>query len=141
MNAKDCGIAVLALILATSVWFAQGLQPKALPTDLEDWTNYFRAEVFLDNRIRPFGIRGGSMAPTFRDDDIVFTVKYPRENLMVGDIAVFYLEKADGMVAHRVISVQPDGVITKGDANFSDDGELITEIEGLAIGVLFSSRW
>ncbi|MEM3402403.1 MAG: hypothetical protein QXH08_04170, partial [Candidatus Hadarchaeales archaeon] len=68
-------------------------------------------------------------------------ITYPVENLGVGDIAVFYLQKAGGRVVHRVISVLPNGVLTKGDANPSDDGEIISQIEGRVIGTLFTSRW
>ncbi|MFN4133380.1 MAG: signal peptidase I [Candidatus Hadarchaeales archaeon] len=141
MSLKDKEIALLACLLIASIFFAMTFQPRPLPAGLENWTQYFRAEAFLDNRIWPIAIQGNSMKPTFEDGDVVLAIQCPVENLRVGDIAAFYLPKAGGRVVHRVVSVLPTGVLTKGDANSSDDGEIISEIEGRVIGTIFTSRW
>ncbi|MEM2192159.1 MAG: signal peptidase I [Candidatus Hadarchaeales archaeon] len=141
MSLKDREIAFLVCILIATISFLLVSQPQPIPAGLENWTGYFRAEVFLDNAIWPLRIQGNSMKPTFEDGDLVLAISYPVENLGVGDIAVFYLQKAGGRVVHRVISVLPNGVLTKGDANPSDDGETISQIEGRVIGTLFTSRW
>ncbi len=46
--------------------------------------------------------------------------------LKVGDIIVYVREHDHMRIIHRVSEITPDGIVTKGDANQSDDGISVT---------------
>ena len=54
----------------------------------------------------------------------------------MGDIVVYDRPYNHMQVIHRIVTVLPDGIITKGDANPVDDGILLTEadITGVYLG-------
>lgn len=71
-------------------------------------------------RMMPYGtiyrfkLYGNSMNPTFKSGDILMAEKICEDCYKEGDITVF---ESDGMViAHRIITINGDNVLTKGDA-------------------------
>jgi signal peptidase len=67
-------------------------------------------------------VKGGSMSPTFNDDDAVFASHVPFADLALGDVIVFdkTFEGLDRTYIHRIVEINEDGertVMTKGDYN------------------------
>lgn len=48
------------------------------------------------------------------------------DDVKVGDIIVYVREPDNMHIIHRVSEITPDGIVTKGDANQSDDGISVT---------------
>ena len=79
--------------------------------------------------IRPFIVESGSMEPTLHVGSVCFVnTKIKYEDIKVNDIIAFK-SKIGMRVTHRVVSVSEDGFETKGDANESKDGPIITKDE------------
>lgn len=97
-------------------WNAQSLMGNALPM--------------------PFGVGtavvlSGSMEPTLSIDDLIIVRSC--ESYEVGDVVVY--QSGSMLVVHRIISIDGTTVITQGDANNADDGEMdISLIKGVVIG-------
>lgn len=93
--------------------------------------------VLAFNRYVPLVVASGSMAPTLSVGDIVFVHVEGGENIEVGDIVAYAMEGRQ-VVVHRVVSVEPGGVRTKGDANPDPDPFLVDyrEILGKAVFVI-----
>jgi len=64
----------------------------------------------------------GSMEPAIAPGDMI--IFHEQENYKVGDIVVF---EAENFVTHRIIETTENGFITQGDANNTDDGEILRE--------------
>jgi signal peptidase I len=71
-----------------------------------------------------FVYRGPSMAPTFRPGQILHVCPQARD-IAPGDVIVFHGQNGIGHVVHRVISVSPEGFITRGDNNLLTDPDPI----------------
>lgn len=69
----------------------------------------------------PYTVTSGSMLPTYKVGSIVFVYKVDENNISVGDVITFKYAK-NMIVTHRVVEVDKDGVITKGDANNTTEG-------------------
>lgn len=86
----------------------------------------------------PFGIRTavvltGSMEPTININDFII-VKKPN-NIEINDIVSYNDGKSKNETLHRVISINGNEVITKGDANNTADAPInINQITGVYIG-------
>lgn len=86
----------------------------------------------------PFGIKTavvltGSMEPTLKINDFV-VVKYPNE-IKVNDIISYKQDNLNQEVMHRVVKITDDIVITKGDANNTEDQPILRDqITGVYIG-------
>jgi signal peptidase I len=59
---------------------------------------------------------GNSMRPTLRALDVV-TISSKIQKIRPGDIIVFPSPKNNQKVVHRVISIVPQGMVTRGDNN------------------------
>ena len=76
----------------------------------------------------PFGfgvtvVLSGSMEPEISVGDILIVL--PSEQYEVGDVVVY---QTQGMsVVHRIISMEGDEVVTRGDANTGDDAPIHTK--------------
>ena len=76
-------------------------------------------------------ITSGSMWPALKQNDIVFIQAVPKEELKEGDIIVWKnppiasttstSSEQAGFTIHRIVELREDTLVTKGDANFSED--------------------
>jgi signal peptidase I len=65
-------------------------------------------------------ITSGSMWPALKQGDLVFIQGVKgKEELHEGDVVVW--QNANGFTIHRVVELREDTLVTKGDANFSED--------------------
>lgn len=98
------------------LWNAQSLTGNALPM--------------------PFGygtaiVLSGSMEPTLSVDDLIFVKE--QDSYAVGDIVVY--QSGSMLVVHRIMQIDGENVITKGDANNAEDGEMaLSAIKGRVTG-------
>ncbi|MBI4128599.1 MAG: signal peptidase I, partial [Parcubacteria group bacterium] len=74
---------------------------------------------YLDTDYPIASITSGSMWPAFRRGDIVLIQRTERSDLKVGDIVVW--QNPDGFTIHRIVRLENDALVTKGDANFVED--------------------
>lgn len=85
-----------------------------------------------DSMPMPFGygaavVLSGSMEPTFSAGDLI--VVQQDSSLEKDDIVVF--EDIGSLVVHRIIEIDGENVITKGDANNTDDGPVaLSKVRG-----------
>lgn len=90
----------------------------------------------------PFGVgasmvMSGSMEPTIATGDLVFVVK--KNNYKVGDVILFRSGKS--CVLHRIVEINGQEVITKGDANNANDAPISTsDIKGVYIGKINNAQ-
>ena len=79
----------------------------------------------------------GSMEPNYPVGSLIFVKEENPEKLQVGDVITYRLS-GDTVVTHRVVEINKDeqSVITKGDANESNDGSPVpySKIVGEAKG-------
>ncbi len=68
-----------------------------------------------------FGHKGHSMDPILLEGDLLEVLPYKEGQVKIGDIIVFYSPDSDAIIAHRAVSVKPDGICTRGDNNMFDD--------------------
>lgn len=80
------------------------------------------AEV-LDNEHPMAAVTSQSMYPTLKRGDLVFIRGVDSvSDLNIGDIVAF--ENENGFAIHRLVSIEGETLITKGDANRGDDGPI-----------------
>jgi hypothetical protein len=58
---------------------------------------------------------GTSMNPLFRKGDVLEVVPFQGLEILPGDVVAFPHPEKSGKVIHRVVAVEPRGIITKGD--------------------------
>lgn len=86
----------------------------------------------------PFGfgmtvVLSGSMEPELSVDDLLIVA--PAETYEVGDVVVFQTQRT--AVVHRIIAINGDEIITRGDANTGDDEPITKEnIKGKVVFVI-----
>ena len=97
------------------------------------------ANNLLGNKMpMPFGygaavVLSGSMEPTFSKDDFIIVKK--KDSFDIGDVVVY--QSNDSLVVHRVVSMDGDMVVTKGDANNIEDASFDkSAIKGVVIGCI-----
>ncbi|MFH1111480.1 MAG: signal peptidase I [Patescibacteria group bacterium] len=66
-------------------------------------------------------ITSGSMWPALKEGNLVFIQGIDRSQLAIGDVVVWRNESGAGFVIHRVVKLNDDTFVTKGDANFTED--------------------
>lgn len=93
----------------------------------------WNAQKLIGNQMpMPFGfgasvILSGSMEPTLSVNDLVFVIE--QDSYQADDIVVY--QEGTMLIIHRIISVDGDTVITKGDANnVADDPITLDRIKG-----------
>ena len=82
---------------------------------------------------------GSSMYPTLKAPEIIYFDRYADRDVRPGDIVVFNDPATGASVTHRVISVTPDGIRTRGDNNNRVDPRILKK-EDLAGRVVFARR-
>lgn len=77
--------------------------------------------------IRPYVVQSGSMEPAIVTGSVCFVNQNAAfDNITAGDIIAFKVSE-DTLVTHRVAAVGNNGIVTKGDANDTEDAVLVTE--------------
>ncbi len=112
---KRLVVGILCIVLLLNIWllFSKYVVGEELPNVLG-----YKTAVVLS----------GSMDPTFSAGDIL--LYHEEAEYEVGDIVIF---KCDGYyVTHRIVGAEGEYFITKGDANDTEDLELLdpSQIEG-----------
>lgn len=71
-------------------------------------------------------ITSGSMWPVLKEGDLVFIegVK-DKSQIQIGDIIVFKNRVNNNLTIHRVVKMNEDDLVTKGDANFNEDAPTV----------------
>lgn len=86
--------------------------------------------------IRPFIVMSGSMEPEISTGSLCFVNSRSHiEDVKEDDIINYSL--LDSYITHRVVRVSDEGIITKGDANSTEDIGIVTE-ENFYGEVMFS---
>jgi signal peptidase len=73
-------------------------------------------------------VLSGSMSPALNTGDLIIVTATSPENLKVGDIIVFRSQIGDGLVCHRLVTIESDDGLAfqaKGDANEGPDAFMI----------------
>lgn len=81
-------------------------------TMLVNKSNYFKMFGYSF-----FNVSTGSMAPFINENDLI--IIKDNNNYQVGDVITY--KENDSFVTHRIISIDDDNIITKGDANNAVD--------------------
>ena len=90
----------------------------------------WNAKSLMGNSLpMPFGcgvavVLSGSMEPTIRIDDLIIVTE--QEDYKENDIVAY--QSGNMVVVHRIIEVEPDTVITQGDANNAPDAPIRKEM-------------
>ena len=86
----------------------------------------WNAKSLMGNSLpMPFGcgvavVLSGSMEPTIHIDDLIIVTE--QEDYKENDIVAY--QSGSMVVVHRIIAVEPDTVITQGDANNAPDAPI-----------------
>ncbi len=73
--------------------------------------------------IRLCSVISGSMEPNLPTWSLCFIdTRISYDEIQTGDIVVYNRRSDDMRIIHRVIEIEPEGMITKGDANSVSDG-------------------
>ena len=111
-------IASLVLGVNIYLWNARSVMGNALPMPF----GYGTAVVLT-----------GSMEPTIMIDDLIIVAE--TDGYEEGDVVVY--QSGSALVVHRIVEVEPDTVITQGDANNAPDAPVRKEmIKGEVVGVI-----
>lgn len=77
--------------------------------------------------IRPLTVMSGSMEPGIKTGSVAVISKKITDFKDIGKGDVITFEIGNSLVTHRVVEITEDGIITKGDANNSEDSWIVTE--------------
>lgn len=73
----------------------------------------------LDTPYPLAAITSGSMWPVLQEGDLIFIQGVSKKDIHEGDIIVW--RNPNGFTIHRVLKLNEDTLVTKGDANFTED--------------------
>ncbi len=74
----------------------------------------------------PYVVLSGSMEPTIETGSLCFINRHAGYENVKGQDIIAYRLKDNTLVTHRVVEINEDGMVTKGDANKDNDATLIT---------------
>ena len=74
----------------------------------------------LTGKINLYEVKTGSMEPTLKINDYIMV--YKSSDYKKGDIVTF--EYGDSLVTHRIVKIDKNKMVTKGDANNTFDDEI-----------------
>ena len=74
---------------------------------------------------KPLVVLTGSMEPSYKVGSIIYYKKVAKEEIKPGDAITFRLSSGS-YVSHRVVSVNGDSFVTKGDANNTPDAQPVS---------------
>lgn len=86
-------------------------------------------------------ITSGSMWPVLGEGDLVFVQGISgKEELKIGDVIVYRNKVNNTFTIHRIVKMNEDTLVTKGDANFNEDAPTpYSDVVGKAL-VLFGDK-
>ena len=96
-----------------------------------------------DKMPMPFGfgmavVMSGSMEPVLSVDDLIIVKK--SNDYQIDDLVVY--QTSSELVVHRIIDIDEEKVITKGDANNTEDDPIeLKSIKGEVVGVVENIGW
>ena len=77
--------------------------------------------------IRLYHVKTGSMAEQIPEGSLCFVSTYSKyESIKSGDVIAFKASE-DMLVTHRAVEITEEGIITKGDANNTNDADPVTK--------------
>jgi signal peptidase len=79
------------------------------------------AYIVHSDRLRFEPVLSGSMRPAIQPGDMAILRPLPVDQLRVGDVIAYLPPDSPTPVMHRIVSLDAQGFITKGDANSVDD--------------------
>jgi signal peptidase I len=123
----------LRLLAALKVRFWSGIAALVLLSLLGALTaivSVARASLGLDATV----ISSGSMEPSISPGDVVL-LRPEVDDPTVG-MVVRFADPDGGTIVHRIRDVQPEGYVTRGDANTSADSGLRSRADLLGVGVV-----
>ena len=78
--------------------------------------------------IKVYGVLTGSMEPSYSVGGVVYVIREDPEEIKVGDVITYGIGSGtDYVMTHRVVEIQENYYITKGDANNSIDPEPVAK--------------
>ena len=84
-------------------------------------------------QIRLAIVLSGSMEPALKINDII--IIKPSSKFKVGDIVIYEEENSKISIAHRIIKINEDTIITKGDANNTEDKPVLkSKVKSIYVG-------
>ena len=86
----------------------------------------------------------GDRADSIPRGAVVFERLVPVADLRVGDVITYRPPEsadADGMVTHRIIAIEPDGIVTQGDGRAAPDPWRLQPDTSVVPRVVFSVPW
>lgn len=72
-----------------------------------------------------FYYRGTSMNPTLKPGACLNVISYMHKKICVGDVVVFRAMEGNHYIVHRVASIDPEGIRTRGDNNHNLDSRTL----------------
>lgn len=91
-------------------------EPRAASALFADFVQEFIAQ----GQSFRFQARGGSMWPTIKDGELLHIQPIGKNSLRRGDIVLF--NQGGRLKAHRIVALQTEHVVTRGDACADSDG-------------------
>lgn len=85
---------------------------------------------------KPLVVISGSMEPTLKVGGILYYEKIDINELDEGDILVY--QTKEHIISHRIVDINENGFITKGDINNSMDNYLVSDEQVLGKGTNWS---
>ena len=83
-------------------------------------------KLFESIGYRTYTVLSGSMEPEFYPGDIVVVKHKDKTDIKLNDIVTY--KDSDGVIiTHRIIKETPQGYITKGDNNNTEDADILTK--------------
>ena len=80
--------------------------------------------VFLLLSYEPAIVMSGSMEPAYHTGSVLVVDRKQKNEVQVGDTIAF--ETGNTYIAHRIVRIEKQGYVTKGDANVTADPWIIT---------------
>lgn len=91
---------------------------------------------YSEEEIKSWPITGG-----FLRGDALVVIGSEKDDLKVGDVIVYDIPGQNTPIVHRVVKIEEDEIITKGDHNPSTDPWRLTNIHGKAVMVIPFLGW
>lgn len=94
--------------------------------------------------LQRYVVTGDSMQGGIDRGSIVFERVVPVSDLQVGDVITYPAPEAsgvDGMVTHRIVTISPNGIVTRGDAHTADDPWVLQPEDATVSRVVFALPW